>query len=237
MLIGNHHAYFIEGEKDSVLKEIEKFLEKQDFDTKANPDYLVLEYENLSVEDARNLREMHTGAAVQKDGKRVSVITFGSATIEAQNALLKMFEEPNPTSRFFIIAPSLNILIPTLKSRFEIQRPSVNLVNRRSAGKENKSEIGELELEIEATPEKFLSMSFGERTKAIKKILDKYSKEKISKSDIFNFLQTLSEEIRAKVVSGEEKKEKFAHILKTLSYINDRSSSVKMLLEHLVLVL
>lgn len=221
MLIGNHHAYYIEGEKDSVLDEIEKFLEKQDFEIKANPDYLVLEYENLSVEDARNLREMHQGAAVRKEGKRVSVITFESATVEAQNALLKMFEEPNPTSRFFIIAPSVNILLPTLKSRFEIIR------------KENNSEKGEPEIDV--TPEKFLSMSFGERTKAIKKILDKYSKEKIPKSDIFKFLQSLSEELRTKVVSGKEKKEKLAHILKTLSYLNDRSSSVKMLLEHLAL--
>ena len=127
----SHHAYFIEGEKESVKTDIENFLmEDSGFEIKGNPDYLYLEYKNMSVEDARSLRDTHMGAAIGEKGKRVFVIYFENAESEAQNTLLKTFEEPNPTSRFFIIAPSVNILLPTLKSSFEIVK-SGNVSNRR----------------------------------------------------------------------------------------------------------
>ncbi|HXK39748.1 MAG TPA: hypothetical protein VJ837_02870, partial [Candidatus Paceibacterota bacterium] len=39
-------------------------------------------------------------------------------TREAQNALLKMLEDPSPRTHFFLVTPHPELLLPTLRSRF-----------------------------------------------------------------------------------------------------------------------
>ncbi len=219
MKFGDHHAYFIEGEREAVLAEVEKFLEKEiGMELKGNPDYQILDYGNFSIDDARALKEMHSGRAVGE--KRFFVVSFSSATNEAQNSLLKIFEEPNPTSRFFIIAPSAGILLPTLRSRFEIIKTE----------QKNKNSL-------DISPEDFLKALPGKRMKDIKKITDGLSKEEISKEDIRIFLENLADTLRERIISKKEDPKKLSEVLMVLSYIGDRSTSLKMLLEHLALVL
>lgn len=222
----DHHAYFIEGEKELVLKELEDFfLNELKFDTKGNPDYMRLSYENFSIDDARGLKEMHSSAAVgqEKDARRIFVISFGGATGEAQNSLLKMFEEPNATSRFFVIAPSVNILLPTLRSRFEI----IKTTRQDLALKSN----------LGISAKDFISMSLSERMKVAKTISEKITKETFSKSDVLEFLKDVSDELRKNVIAKKANPKQLEEALKSLSYISDRSSSVKMLLEHLAMSL
>ncbi len=227
---GDHHAYFIEGEKESVKKEIENFLLKDsDFEVQGNPDYLFLEYKNMSVEDARNLREMHMSAAIADGGKRVFVIYFENAESDAQNTLLKTFEEPNETSRFFVIAPSVNILLPTLKSRFEI------VVSKDHSSKTNSSPST-----IEIDSKDFLDAPYSRRLKIIKKIIEDHAKEKVIKRDVLNFVESLHAELRDRAIKNSKDKQgalKLLNVSKSLGYISDRSSSVKMLLEHVAIVL
>ncbi len=222
---GSHHAYFIEGEKESVKKEIENFLlEDSGFEVQANPDYLFLEYKNMSVEDARNLREMHMSAAISDGGKRVFVIYFESAESDAQNTLLKTFEEPNETSRFFVIAPSVNILLPTLKSRFEVVV---------SKGYPSQTQSSPLTVEIDSKD--FLDAPYGKRLKIIKKIIEDLTKEKIIKRDVLNFVEGLREELRERVIKNKGSTAPLSSVLRALTYISDRSSSIKMLLEHIAI--
>lgn len=54
-------------------------------------------------------------------GYRTFIIAFKSATTEAQNALLKLFEEPPETSRFMVVVPRVSALIPTLLSRLQVE--------------------------------------------------------------------------------------------------------------------
>ena len=48
----------------------------------------------------------------------VFVIVSSSLTTEAQNAMLKLFEEPPENSKFYLILPNEALLLPTLRSRF-----------------------------------------------------------------------------------------------------------------------
>jgi len=220
----DHHAYFIEGNKEDVLNNLEEFLVNElKFKVKGNPDYMRLDYENFSVDDARGLKEMHNSSAVSadSDAKRIFVISFLGATGEAQNSLLKMFEEPNRTSRFFVIAPSSNILIQTLRSRFEIV----------------KTDKVESESLIDVSAEDFISMSLPKRMKVAKVISEKITKDNLSKSDAFQFINSVSDELRKSVLARKTEPKKLAQALKSLSYVSDRSSSVKMLLEHLAMSL
>lgn len=50
------------------------------------------------------------------------MLVFNSYRIEAQNALLKVFEEPPNGVCFVLVTPSKNILLPTICSRFIIEK-------------------------------------------------------------------------------------------------------------------
>ncbi len=49
------------------------------------------------------------------------VLAFTSATTEAQNALLKILEDPPATTQFVLCVPSAGILLPTILSRVAIE--------------------------------------------------------------------------------------------------------------------
>lgn len=72
--------------------------------------------ERLSIGTVRAITESasrrHVAAAYQ-----VFVIVTATIPVEAQNALLKLFEEPPATARFYLVIPQLGLLLPTLRSR------------------------------------------------------------------------------------------------------------------------
>ena len=74
--------------------------ERVDDGSKGNPDIVVLRYGLLSVEDARRVSELAAGAPFVGEHK-VVIIAASRAYHEAQNALLKLFEEPPPGTYLF----------------------------------------------------------------------------------------------------------------------------------------
>lgn len=52
--------------------------------------------------------------------KRTFVIAYAQLTIEAQNALLKLLEEPPKTAHFYIIVDREELLLPTVRSRLAL---------------------------------------------------------------------------------------------------------------------
>lgn len=220
-----HHSYFIEGESSQILPalflQIEKVL---GIKRENNPDYMLLEYENFSIDDARLLKEMHTGNVLgeKKDAKRIFIVTFSGATTEAQNSLLKMFEEPSDSAKFFVIAPSVQIILPTLRSRFEI----IKIV----AGKNQDDFI---------KVEDYLKMSLAEKIKFSKSISEKISKETLAKSDAVSFVKEISDILREKNIKKSDKQtlEQLKQVLLVSGFSSDRSASIKMLLDHLALTI
>lgn len=71
----------------------------------------------LGIDEVRQI----TNASSYKSlgaGDYVFVIVATNITHEAQNALLKLFEEPPTKTIFYLIIPAENLLLPTLRSRF-----------------------------------------------------------------------------------------------------------------------
>jgi len=114
-----HHAFVIEADAGEGGAVAQAWI-KQELGllVQANPDVIVLTYGLLSVAGARKISELAAGAPFL-GGHKVILISASRASHEAQNALLKLFEEPPPNTYFFLIMPSLGGLLPTLRSRVQ----------------------------------------------------------------------------------------------------------------------
>lgn len=71
----------------------------------------------MRIDNLRDLKRM-TGEAPHGSGKRVAVFQgITQSREEAMNSLLKTLEEPSPHTRFVLLAPQRQQLLPTLVSR------------------------------------------------------------------------------------------------------------------------
>jgi DNA polymerase-3 subunit delta' len=112
-----HHAYLIEGGKEYVLPQVFEFVEELGIKTIGNGDVSHISIDTFKIDDARNLKSY----AIEKSfgsSKKVFIISVNSFLLEAQNSLLKLFEEPIENTHFFLIIPDKNSLLDTFVSRF-----------------------------------------------------------------------------------------------------------------------
>ncbi len=70
-----------------------------------------------SVLDIETARYISSWSNTPYSGEKVGLISFNTAGLEAQNALLKVLEEPRAGVRFIIITTHREHLIPTVLSR------------------------------------------------------------------------------------------------------------------------
>ncbi len=156
-----HHAYFLIGEVEAVFKELILFLESSvGIQTVGNPDFWIGKFDNLTIEDARIIRE----SSERKDfsgNRKIFIIQTDFISQEAQNSLLKVFEEPTSGTHFFIISPQ-DVILPTLRSRMQ-------LIEFKSS-KVKKSES-------------ILSLNLKDRLSKVKEITDGISDEENTKQD------------------------------------------------------
>lgn len=213
----NHHAYYVVGGPAS-LGAVQQFLHKQKIDTEGNPDYSEVVHDIFSIDDARELTRIQGIRPTEESKKKIFVITLNNITVEAQNALLKLIEEPAVYTVFFLVVPSAHILLPTVKSRMV----------RLDLGGQN-----EVRGDIEEA-KKFLSLSLAKRMEYAKSLVEAVSKEKKTKQDIIDFLSGLELVIYEKKGAIKGKAELDA-ILLAKKYAGDRSPSLKMLVEYVAM--
>lgn len=208
-----HHAYGICGDKNSAILGVLTFIEKDlGIQTKGNPDFWVSEYETFGIDEGRKISELHSTKPFGE--KKIFVLVFDFITLEAQNSLLKLFEEPNPNNHFFIVVPSHEIFLPTLRSRLFLL------------------DLGRQALEEERLAKTFLSSDQNERTKIIKEISD--DKNKTKALDLLSALET---EIFIQKDRSPDLNFALGEIIKARDFMSQRSPSVKMILEHIASVL
>lgn len=214
----SHHVYCLVGgteihdELISILKNVHKI------SIQGNPDFFDRKYESFTVDDARELKTIHEMRPVTESGLKISILTMMSITIEAQNALLKLLEEPSDYSRFFIIIPSAHLLIPTVRSRIHL------LSTEKSESSEDNIEQAK----------KFIKATKSKRLEIIKTLLDEVTKEKKNRQDVINFLNAVEEVIYLERGVKEASAE-LESIQLARKYVNDRAPSLKMLLEQVAL--
>ncbi len=84
-------------------------------------DIEILEFEKaLGIEDVRNIQKKIFLKPFRGDKKALIVKLNLGATLEAQNSMLKLLEEPPPSSLIFLITGSYQIFLPTILSRAKI---------------------------------------------------------------------------------------------------------------------
>jgi len=212
----SHHSHYLVG-SDALRVELKTLLEEvHDIASRGNPDFFDAVYETFTIDDSRGLREMHGIRPVHISGKKIFIISMAGITIEAQNALLKLLEEPAEYAYFFLIIPSAHLLLPTVKSRMI------------------PIEISSTEEYSTLEGEKFLKLSVAKRLDMIKILLDDISKEKKSKQDAIRFLNEIESVLYAHKGIAQA-----AAALCTLDmakkYSTDRAPSLKILLESVAL--
>ena len=227
-----HHAYCLEGRREDVLNELREFLENVlKFKTKGNPDFYFGDFDTLGIDDGRLINEMQSRKAVSMT-RRIFIIAAHFITRETQNSLLKMFEEPAGDAVFFLIIPSASILLPTLRSRMMI-------VNLNRGAENDETEKSEKTANL-FNAKKFIKSGVGERLAMVKKISDKIADEEASRSIVADFLNSVEREILNESGTEELKRKNlfiFQEIDKCRNYAGDRSPSIKMLLEHIALMI
>lgn len=221
-----HQSFVIEAESEEGIAVAQAWAERElGIQVKGNPDIVVLRYGLFSVADAR--RVLETAASAPFAGEyKVIVISASRAFHEAQNALLKLFEEPPPNTYIFFVLPTLGGLLPTLRSRVQILNGTVP---RLRSGRQ----------EIANAAEQFLAASKERRSALIKKLTS--GKDEEEKRELRDEAIALVNGIEAVAYMSGRTTSRHVELLKEIQilreYLYDRSAPVKMILEHLALVI
>jgi DNA polymerase-3 subunit delta' len=210
-----HHAYFIEGNKETVYLPLVNFVEKElGIVVVGNPDVWFGEFEKIGIDEGHLLRTMQGSMAVSGN-KRIFIVIAEFITREAQNALLKVFEEPNVGVHFFIIMPSSDVLLPTLKSRMVIV----------------KNEDKEISCADEKMAAAFFNGNVQERVELLAPII-----ESKNKTECLNFINALEMYVQKQKSSELGKyKEVIADTVNARRYLRNTAPSVKNILEHFII--
>ena len=227
-----HHAYLIEGARDEIIPEILAFCENLNIKTFGNPDFCHIVVDNFKIDEAFDLRSMSSNKSFSA-GKKIFIICVNSFSLDAQNVLLKMFEEPIENTHFFLIAPDVNALLKTFISRFYFISTRQDLAE-----------------EIEKA-EKFIAMPLQNRIDFIKELFiapeeeDEAGNEIIAldspRSKALRFLNML-EFITSKAVFDKNLSKPafdmsfFGHFFKVREFLRMPGSSAKTLMESVALV-
>lgn len=190
-----------------VLKFIEEVLAER---IAGNPDIHDFSMETFGVDEAREVVRQ----ALERpygSGAKYFIIAPESCTHEAQNALLKIVEEPTPRTFFFFIVPRAELLLPTLRSR---------LMMVPGGAEPNSGEAGRA----------FIAKSPTLRLAHVAPIIEAKDREAAKA-----LMVALEFALAEKTPKSARDRALYEKILLYRGYLSDRAPSLKMMLEDLAL--
>jgi hypothetical protein len=206
-LVGNSHLVAGGG---GDVEALIAFLGKEGITVSGNADAYVRIYAHFGVEEARELRSRASSRAFS-GGQRIFIIASPVMTAEAQNALLKTFEESPSDAQFFVIVPSPEMLLPTLRSRMQV------------LGIETKASGGLVDAQS------FLAASPAQRLDMLKPLLEKDDDERRDTAGIITFLSSLEHRL-------QRHPEGLRAVYRARKYLGDKGALIKPLLEQVALL-
>lgn len=227
-----HHAYFITGEREQGIERALLHAESElGLARENNPDLIVLRHGLFSVEDARKLSDLAYRAAMNGEQKAI-VVSALRLFHEAQNAMLKIFEEPPAGTTLMLVIPSEGMLLPTLRSRL-LPLP----FSQKQIMTDNPSLL-----------RTFLEARTAEREKIVAKLLDRAKSDKdeekqAARNEAVQLVEGLIEAAYAKreAVSDPIEAEELMAFLSDLDaflpILHERSAPLKLIFEHILLVI
>ncbi len=195
----NHHSY---GISSTFLKsaDLRKML-PQDIDYCYESDQ-----DTCKIDEVRRIRNLQSE---RTDGVSVFIISCTHITHEAQNALLKILEEPSSHTYFYLIYPQIEQLLITLQSRLEVLEYT-----------QIQSEDGIIE------PSAFIAMSLDERFSYIKEITDKKHEPLLQKKDVLHLCYHLEQHF-----SSTKNYQGLKTVYEARTMLLSSSASLKMILD------
>lgn len=221
-----YHSYLVEGSFEQAGLDLVEYLKEKKIITDNDPDFFYQRYESLTIQNSREIKSWHSQLSVKKEGKKVCLIETNFINREAEQALLKVMEEPGLNTHFFIITPNISILKDTTKSRVH---------SLRYLDEQNK--------EISEIAKKIISSPLKNRFEIISDLV-KENKNEDSSGSLRRYANLLLSEIE-KIVYLKFKKDLenkdnifiLEEISKNKKYLNYPGAAVKMILEHIALIL
>jgi DNA polymerase III delta prime subunit len=205
-------AYLIEGDAGALDLLLAK-LGKEKFIERGDPDLYERRYHSFGIDDARELRDRAQRKALARAGRVFAIFAPGMTT-DAQNALLKVLEEPPAGAVFFLIVPSPLTLLPTLRSRMQ----TFVLAAKKDA----------------SAADEFLAAPPAKRIELLKDIYE-HEEEGRDMGKVIGFLQSLEERF-AKEKPSPQKAEGLTAIYRARKFVGDKGSLLKALLEQMALL-
>lgn len=193
---------------------------------------VTLSFGLFSVDDARRL--IDTASLSGSGGHKVIIASMTRIFHEAQNALLKILEEPPEGALIILCVPSEGIFIPTLRSRLLPLPTSEDAV----AGMAQPESVGQ----------RFMAASVPEREKIVGKLVEQAKSDKDelkqqARREAIEILQALTEVTHDRLhqVKTKMTQEEARHFLEDLAsfmpILYERSAPLKLIFEHLLLVI
>lgn len=224
--MSNHHAFYVVGEREQGIEDALAWGERVlGLPASGSRDVLVLRHELFSVEDARAAHEAAYRMPVEGE---VKLIIIGASRIfhEAQNALLKLCEEPPLGTYLVFVLTSEGVLLPTLRSRLlPLAVPPAS-----------DTSVDVLDVKAKA----FLEGALEEREAIVADILDKAKSDtpeekQAARAEALSFVQALM-----KVAYAKREDPQVHALLRDLDIfipiLHERAAPLKPIMEHVLLV-
>lgn len=221
-----YHGYLIEGDIEDASLDLIKYLEQRELVNKKDPDFFYQKYESFSISDSREIKEWHSQLSFKKNGTKICLIGANFINKEAEQALLKIIEEPGDNTYFFIITPNTSILLNTIQSRTH----SVKYKD-------------EQDKETACIAQKIKNSLIGARLDLITKFIKDNKKDESSghlRRHSYNLLGEIEKIIYQEFIKDTSNKNSIfilEEILKGKNYLNLPGSSAKMILEQIAIIL
>ena len=205
----SHHAYGISSQNSSVAQLRDFFMSKQ-------TSYVYEKsFDTFKIDDARSIKELQSE---KTDLPSVFIIKFSVINHQAQNALLKVLEEPAENTYFFLLCPSIKQLLPTLQSRLEIIEFTQDTELAHGVA-------------LPFSSQDFVNAPLAERFELIKKFTDtKAADDKLSKEQAQQILTELEQHIK-KHELHKKNKDLLQAVYDGQSYLSRNGASIKMILD------
>lgn len=214
--IERHHmqSFIIVGRNDEQKKKcLHELIEK---DTISQFDQVVVEPEgkSIGIEDIRNLQKNILLKPVEGTTKAIIIDKAETLTTEAQNALLKVLEEPPRHTKIFLLVSKIDALLETICSRC-----FVITIKETSVHKQTDITVQDV-IDADLGEKLYYAQTYGG-----------------SKEEAIRFLEALTESIKKSVIDStpryyEKTLEKIVQTHKTISLSN---IAPRFALEHLLL--
>lgn len=200
---------------ENTLEALLVHLEDVQFAERSSPDLFQKSYRSFGVAEAEDLRGRVRMRPV-RDARRVFALFVPILTTEAQNALLKTLEEPAAEAVLFLITPSPDTLLPTIRSR--VQRLHID-----AKTSEEKVDVDDF---LAASPEKRITM--------LKPLYDAEDEGR-DIGGVIAFLQALEYRF-SKSLGNANVRAGLRAVYRARKYVADKGSLLKSLLEQVALL-